>query len=443
MDQKMLGLAQLQQSNLLKVFFLSFSFWIILLPGPLSFESLFLALGILAIAIYRQPLKDLKKLPWQWFLVAIVFFVALTILPIPFHQPMGDKSWMVIQRRLATILVIVYVFILFWQLRFNEHQIWVSLIIGTGAIAFYLGYEIWHLDNLSEIAKTRFGTTFTNPLRFGIYSILMAVVLMGGYIWAFKTGLWAVIFLTLALFVALSGAVMSQTRSAWLGFPEAVLGWSLFYLYYLKRNNKLSLKQILLGIVTATVLLGSAVVFNYSTIEQRVMQGKVDVENYFNGTRAGSIGQRFVMWEAAWLGFKQEPWRGIGIENARDFVTKTSRQIMQERFNENRALDFGHRHNQFIEEAYTRGIFAFLGLLATMGYLFWYFIVQIRQNKKRAQTDITQLSPWPVMGLLVTIAYFLAMQPEAILNLSAGIAHFIFLMTFLIVMSRNREGKVQ
>ena len=443
MDKTMLAVNTVRNANILKIFFVAFSFWVVLLPGPFSFEALFLVLGMLYLGLYRRPIQEVKRLPWLWFWIAIVFFVVLTSLPVFFYQPVGDHGWMLLQRRLAVILVVLYVFVLFWQLRLTESNVWWGLIFGTGAIAFYLGYEIWHLDSFEQISQTRFGTTFTNPLRFGIYSMLMAIVLMGGYIWAFRSGSLAVGLLTLALLVALSGAFMSQTRSAWLGFPEAVLGWSLFYLYYLKRSNALSLKQIVIGGLVFFVLVLILIASSYSVVEKRAVQGKVDVQNYFNNERASSIGQRFVMWEAGWIGFKSDPLRGVGLEYVQDHMAKTTLQIMEERFGEQRAVVFGHRHNQFVEEAYTRGILAFIGLAITMGFLFWYFFSRVRKNKLQSHADSKLLSAWPVMGLLVTIAYFLAMQGEAILNLSAGIVHFFFLMTFLVVMASNNNWQQQ
>ncbi|SFR49110.1 O-antigen ligase [Thiomicrospira sp. ALE5] len=447
MDKKILAIRQaaskIEYVNFLKVFFVAFSFWVVLLPGPFSFESLFLLLSIIYVAIFRRPFSEIKDLPWLWFWVAIGLFVVLTTMPVFFHDDFGEQSQWLLQRRLAVIFVVLYVFIMFWQLRLTENQVWWGVIVGTGAIAFYLGYEVWHLESFDQITDTRFGTTFTNPLRFGIYSMLMAVVLLGGYIWAFRTGSLAIVLLTLAFFVAVLGAFMSQTRSAWLGFPEAVLGWSLFYLYYLKRSNTLSLKQIVIGGLVFFVSIFILTISAYDVVEKRVMQGKTDIQNYVNNEHAGSIGRRFVMWEAAWIGFKEEPLRGVGLENVRDHMDVTTRQIMQERFGRNRNVLYGHRHNQFVEEAYTRGVLAFIGLAITMGFLFWYFFSRVRKNKLQSHTDSKLLSPWPVMGFLVTIAYFLAMQGEAILNLSAGIAHFFFLMTFLVVMASNKNWQQQ
>jgi O-antigen ligase len=175
---------------------------------------------------------------------------------------------------------------------------------------------------------------------------------------------------------------------------------------------------LLTGITLSVLLVFSA--FS-DRVAQRVNLAFDDIESYISGVEAGSIGQRFVMWEVGLHGFLHSPFVGVGEDNSLHYQQTISREIMLERIGVNQAVVYGHLHNQYIHEAFTRGIFALFGLLIFLSYLFFYFV-----NKIRCSVQGSQQLVWSIAGLVFIIASAVSMLTEAWIHLSNGVAFFSY-----------------
>jgi O-antigen ligase len=110
------------------------------------------------------------------------------------------------------------------------------MLTGLAVLAVLL-YEMLGLPNIEAIVTHRFGESLTpHPIHFGLYSNLILIVLLGGFFWALSKGKNHLIALVVAIVVYMLGVILSESRTAWIGMPEAVIAWSIFYLAYFLRN---------------------------------------------------------------------------------------------------------------------------------------------------------------------------------------------------------------
>lgn len=433
MDSQILD--AMRRSFLLKVIFLGLSGWTLFLTKIFSFENVFLFLSLLAIMIYQRPFNELKKMfPVHFFFVLLVCFILLPTIPVFFYWPLGPSSESFIHQRFSGLIVFFYVIILFWQLKPTTSQVWWSLILSTLAILIVLFYEGLEIETIQEFKNHRFGYELTpHAIHFGIFSNLLLIVLLGGFIWARRNGYSALFFLNLAIIIALTGVILSESRTAWIGLPEALVAWSIYYYVFIKSqsNSKRYFKFILIPLaIIVTLSFGLS-----DRVEKRWDAMISDVKNFSDARALGSIGQRLVMWEVGSQGFLENPFRGVGEDRAIEYLAEVSQEITFEKLGIRQSIVYGHLHNQYIHEAYTRGVLAVSGLLLFMGYVLYVFLSRIKSSGISSDIKV-----WSMSGFVFLVASSLAMLTEATIHLSNGVAFFIFYLTLYYMLSRRRDS---
>jgi O-antigen ligase len=149
--------------------------------------------------------------------------------------------------------------------------------------------------------------------------------------------------------------VMSQSRTAWLGVlaTAAVLAF-----LFLQRKKTLAIA----GVV---VLAGGLLAYQFSPlVKDRVTAARTDISIYASGdtTKETSMGDRFLMWEAALKMFRSNPIGGVGTGDYYATIVSSVRSgSLPERF-----LKYNQPHNLFLFTLATTGLVGFLALL----YLF-------------------------------------------------------------------------
>jgi O-antigen ligase len=429
LDTKILASQKLEY---LKVLILTIAGWSLVLTNLLSFESIFLFLGLISIGVFRRPLKEALSFPKTWFMVLSLGFVILGILPVLFYLPLGDSSFGLIDHKMSAIVALVFVWIVFWQLRPSEDVIWWSLIFISFSVLFAICYELYALGDFDAIFTHRFGSLATpTVLRFGIYSNLFTVVLLGGFIWAIKRNSWTIIILIVAALLSFVGSLLSDTRSAWAGLPEALIAWAIFYWMYFKRHSVVNMKKVIALWIFFLVSFIAVLFYFGDRVEKRWDGMAGSFHSYYEGSgSAGSIGTRLVLFEAGLQGFLEHPLKGVGQDNSISEQLRLTAPIMERVYGVKKGITYGHLHNQFIEEAFTRGVFGLMSLLMTVGYLIYFFGKRIKQSKQDGS-----FSPWPLAGLLFVISSSISMLGEAWIHLSTGVAFYIFFITLFVFLS--------
>jgi O-antigen ligase len=347
-------------------------------------------------------------------------------------MPIGESSFGLIDHKMSALVALLFIWVVFWQLKPSEDVIWWSLIFISLSIPFVIGYELYVLGDFNKIFTHRFGGIATpTVIRFGIYSNLFTVVLLGGFIWAIKRNPWTIIILIVVALLSFVGSLVSDTRSAWAGLPEALIAWAIFYWMYFKRNSTVNIKRMIVLWVFFLVSFVAILFYFGERVEKRWDGMAGSFQNYTEGTgRAGSVGMRLVLAEAGVKGFLEQPLKGVGQENSISEQLRLTVPIMERIYGVKKGISFGHLHNQYVEEAFTRGILGLLSLLLTIGYLIFFFGKKIKESKQDGS-----FSPWPLAGLLFVISSSISMLGEAWIHLSTGVAFYIFFISVFVFLS--------
>jgi len=419
----------------LKIAIITTAGWSLILTKLMSLESTFLLLALISIGVFRRPLKEAFHVPKRWIGVLLFVFVLLGIVPILFYMPLGESSLNLINHRMSAVVALLFIWVVFWQLKPSEDVIWWSLILTAMTIPFIVAYEMYQIGSFDAILTHRFGG-FVTPtvIRFGIYSNLLNVILLGGFIWAIKRGQGAIFILLVAILLSFVGALLSNTRAAWMGLPEALIGWGIFYWLYLRQNSVVNKKKVVAFGLFFLVAFITILFYFGDRVEKRWNAMTSEIVYYFEGSgeTAGSVGLRLVMFEAGIKGFMEKPLTGVGEDNSMAEQIRLTAPIMEEIYGQNKGFAFGHLHNQYIDAAFTRGVLGLLSLLITIGYLIFFFGKKVQQTKQNRE-----FSPWPLVGLLFVISSSISMLAEAWIHLSTGVAFFIFFISLFVFLSFN------
>ncbi|WP_373020924.1 O-antigen ligase family protein [Thiomicrorhabdus sp.] len=431
----------------LKILILTVAGWTLVLTKLIPLETTFLLLSIISIVAFRRPFSEALSVPKNWFYVLVFGFVLLGIFPVVFYLPLGESSFNLIDHKLSAIVALVFVWIVWWQLKPSEDVVWWSLIFITYSVIFVIAYELYLVGKWSAIFTYRFGgLTTPTVLRFGIYSNLFTVILLGGFVWAVKKGSWTIFVLIVTVLISFIGSLVSDTRSAWAGLPEALIAWSVFYWLYLKRNSVVNLRKVAAFWIFFIVCFTSVLFYFGDRVEKRWDAMTGDLYNYSEGAGStGSVGKRLVLFQAGIQGFLEKPWTGVGEDNSMSEQRRLTAPIIEEVYGRKGSMAFGHLHNQFIEEAFTRGVLGLMALLITIGYLLFFFSRGVKESKQSGD-----FSPWPLVGLLFVISSSISMMAEAWIHLSTGVIFYIFFITLFVFLSartlannRSEDGRVK
>lgn len=395
---------------------------------PYNFESLFMVFFLFLTILWvknksltsNQYLKQFSLFLFLYFLIVITLTV--------YHGVQDGAS----TQKLALVALFPGFIILVWllyQLKPSIDYFWYFLIAASFIMLIWFSMELSVLG-LEGIEKNkRFGDVYSHPIKFGIYANALLIVMPGGLLWAFKKGktffaFWIVLILMNLMFVVLSG-----TRTAWIGWPEAIIGWGGYYLFLVTRTSMLKWQKSLVVVTPLVLVIG---VFSLQPIHdafgKRIHAAQNDVQNYLNGSNPfSSLGSRFVMYEASLNLIGERPLLGYGSDHFSAIFKQETSNVLQERFDKKHpGFDYSHAHNQLLMSWIQYGIFAVIALLAIFAYLMFFFW-------KGARSAEVEDKPIFIAGLIFTIASFLAFMPESPLEFSVYTAHYLLFISLLFV----------
>ncbi|MFH1074996.1 MAG: O-antigen ligase family protein [Candidatus Firestonebacteria bacterium] len=156
-------------------------------------------------------------------------------------------------------------------------------------------------------------------------------------------------FSMITLFAGISALLFTLARGAWVSFISVAVIFTLAW------NKKIFF------LVLAVIILLSTGVF--------YMKGNVffrKIESTFDMTH-GTTPVRFAMWRSGFLMLKDNP-LGLGIDNVYKNSEKPAYKLTDPKY-----PNFGHLHNNYLQIAVERGVFA-------LGAFLWLFFVFIRTS---------------------------------------------------------------
>ena len=243
---------------------------------------------------------------------------------------------------------------------------------------------------------------FSNLNAVGLYAALS--FLFSGMV---KSNRALRIFLAVFLGFAVFSILFSLSRTAWFGLFAAGIVLS----YLLARTKRWFLLAL------ATMIAGCLLAYQFSAIVQsRVNSIFSDIALYTRGETFSNVGDRFVMWKAAFSMFLSNPLMGVGTG---DYMAAMREYIAAGTVPE-RILGFNQPHNMYLFALATNGL---LGLAALL-FLFSR-VLALSLPLREAQPGQKQFR---FLAVAVAVHYLVAGLTDSLFNI------FLLRYTFAFIM---------
>ncbi|MEA1988424.1 MAG: O-antigen ligase family protein [Pseudomonadota bacterium] len=405
---------------------------------PFNHEPLFLVLFVYGLFIVFRNKKspiDYRIVIWGGLLF---FYWLVTVIILNMHGELGDRSY--------SHLNITHSFIAFFAISMAVYYLkpkidffWYLIGVAALASAVLFVFEVQAIGWDRFLSGVRLGSAYLHPTKMGVFANTVFIIMLGSLPWAYhKHRVFFVLWIALLVMVFLT-VVFSQTRQAWVGWPEAILAWGVYYFLLFKELHKIKAFKVLVAGVGAGVVF-FVLIFNSpvtDVFEKRVSQTYTSINQYLNNENfQTSIGYRFLGYEAAVNGISENFWTGIGEEKFREFQTAETAKIASVKFGMNNysGIDYRHIHNQYLMSFLTKGVFGFLSMVLLLVFLYWFFISGLKKSS-------VENKPIWIAGLVFTIAETLIFIPDSPFIRSDTAAHFLVFSNLLIAFAVLTEYK--
>lgn len=260
-----------------------------------------------------------------------------------------------------------------------------------------------HGGNLSSLLSTRAGGGL-NAITFGNLALLSGVMsLVASFYFARSGNRSAAVLAFIAAALALTGAMLSQTRSNLVALPILLL----LLLPLIDRRARV---PAIIAIVAAVALLALA-----SDRVQDTLAGLIA------GNPDASIQLRWVVWQFAWELFTANPLTGVGLDGYEVALRAAAVDGVSSGVLE---CCTGHAHNDILHLLATRGLPGLLGWLFLIGLPLWLFGRYLSSSHRETRH-------LAVAGTMVPTAYLLFGLTEATFNRSLFITVYLVLIAGL------------
>ncbi|SDN56277.1 O-antigen ligase family protein [Vreelandella arcis] len=271
---------------------------------------------------------------------------------------------------------------------------------------------------------------YTNAIQFGNLSMLLGVLCLAGLGWAAiqpRRHLWYALFI-IGAFLGLLGSLLSGSRGGWVGIPFVLL-------VLLRAYGGFASKRMLAGLV-GLLMAGGLSVYAIPElgVQTRVNEAVEQVQRYASGDRApSSVGLRFEMWRGASHLIAEKPMTGWGSNG----YEKGMQALADEGVITERAAEYGHAHNEFIDSFAKRGLIGLAVLLAV-------YLLPMRFFAREMGAGDLSLRATATAGVLLSVTYIDFSLTQGFLSHNSGVMMFAFLLAVLWgIYSRQRKELVR
>ena len=357
------------------------------LPSGYAYGTALLLLG----ALLATPQWIKAPVPRSaWWLAGAIALMALTWL----HGSDWDKGASVLNKPLRYALALPC---LFYALRFPPRHAWLLAGIAVGAAcgglrALY-DVQVLGLERPWITAEQSGNAIQLGNLSglFGLMCWLQLMVYWPRWRWPLRLALLA------CCELGLLGSLLSQTRGGWLALALCmpVLFWLLARWVSQRRAGG--------GALLLCVLMVPLGIHMWPVLEKRLDWAIADVTTYQNtGAANTSIGQRLDHWQLALAMGRDRPLTGWGDAG---YVSEKARRVAAGEASPV-VLEFGHTHNEVIDQFVKRGLIGVGGLAVLYAVplaLFW--PSRRRMASPRAAGAYDDAICLRLIGLAVPLAY--------------------------------------
>jgi len=388
----------------------------LVIPSGFSYGPVLLVIGSFSLLFY---FNRLKLGVYDWIFIGVIFTYCMINFFFNYIHDLPLRSY---DRASRFFLAIpAYLFLIAFPPKkiFFVAGIMVG-VITTSAFSFYQQFT-----NTQDWGGRSNG--FMNPIQFGDISLLLVAFLLIGYIkYRHSTNSIKVIYL-LTLIIGFIGSLFASARGGWLAIPIILIIF--LKLAKFKATTFMYVSLICFCIISFFIFLQPD-----NIIKSRIIEAKLEITNYFNGNNEGrltSVTTRIKMWENGLIAFKDQPIKGWGSLNA---VKETYPSRWKELNHED---NYGHLHNEYIDELVKRGLVGLLGLLALylVPLLYFYRLTKV--------TTDTTLQFFSASGVILILSVMIFGLTQTFMAHNSGVIVFIFYLVILKAYCRNHTSVKQ
>ncbi|WP_163560930.1 O-antigen ligase family protein [Halomonas sp. NO4] len=375
----------------------------LVVPTGYSVGAVLLLLGS-AVLLVQRPRLGLSY--QDWLIIAAMAFYAVV--------GMGDAWWGGASSREmdkpVRFLLAIPAMLLVMAYPPRRRWLWVGLALGaTGAGA--LGGWQFFIEGVSRASG------LTQAIQFGNLALLLGFLCVAGMGWAWaqpQRRFW----LALLLLGALGGvaaSLLSGSRGGWVGLP--LILWVLYRGY----GREFALRWRLAAVMAVVLAAGAVYATPQLGVQGRVDQAVTEFGGYLRGEdRTSSVGVRFEMWKgAARIGW-ENPVLGVGIAQFESAMGELAEQGVIV----DRAKEFGHAHNEFLDTWAKRGALGLAALLIV-------YLVPIRLFANGINHPDLQIRSLAVAGTLLPVAFIDFGLTQGFFSHNSGVMVYAFWLAVL------------
>lgn len=276
-----------------------------------------------------------------------------------------------------------------------------------------------------EVAIYGFGTHLGGELSnkgtgaWFFSSVLIATIFLSFYKIHTKQVISSVHYASLSV-VLLLVIVLSSTRSIWLSLFIALLITIPLAIKTFDLKKIMTLKNTLIIFVLLIITFS----FVSNKLEKRVGDALDNIQEMQAGEYYNSLGLRLVMYQIAIDGFKENPVTGIGEVNYKKQLNEVYEKKIGTKEEEmyKKISKFKQIHNQFLMDAWMKGIFGLISILMIflLPFIYFYKYMDSPENKTIG-----------LIGITFLLSSFVFFQFGAVLTYSHGIVFFILWLVLL------------
>ena len=388
----------------------------LVIPSGFSYGPVLLVIGSFSLLFY---FNRLKLGVYDWIFIGIIFAYCMINFFFNYIHELPLRSYDRPSRFLLAIPAYLFLIV------FPPKKIFFIVGITTGVIATSIMSFYQQYTNTQDWGGRSNG--LMNPIQFGDISLLLVAFLLVGYLkYRHSTSAVKIIYF-LTLIFGFIGSLFASARGGWLAIPVILL-------IFLKTAKFKTAVLMYASLICFCIILCFMFLQPDNIINSRIIQAKSEISNYLNGNDDGrltSLTARIKMWENGLVAFKDQPLKGWG---SLDSIKKAYPSRWQELNHED---NYGHLHNEYIDELVKRGLVGLLGLLALylVPLLYFYRLTKV--------TTDTTLQFFSASGVILILSVMIFGLTQTFMAHNSGVIVFIFYLVILKAYCRNHTSVKQ
>lgn len=391
-----------------------FSAMALIAPSGYSYGPILLLLGCVCLFIKRQDFK-LGRQDCKFIIFLFLYFGCNALFNWCFSLPLRSYDG------LFRFVLAVPIYILLIKFPAKPIFFWCGLFVGCIGAGFFAIYQMFYAHDKLERASG-----YMNAIQFGDISVLLAGLLLCGFIWALyslKNKLLASVFL-MGSSLGLLASCLSLSRGGWLALP---LIFGVIFSLLSVRARKLFFGAVVL--IFTLILWLIFAVSSTNIIKQRFAQTQVDLVAVFSGgvgAETASLNARVQLWVIGFEAFKSRPIMGWGEIAA-------IKKEFPEQWLPLEAIDnFTHFHNEYIDALAKRGMVGFVLLMCLYLIPLYYFVGLMRSG-------VGQVVMFAAAGVVLVLCTMVFGLTQTFMAHISGVTVYTFYLVIIAAYCRVLE----